>query len=186
MKFLIFGLGNIGKEYEKTRHNVGFDILDFIAEENQQIFESKRYANVAKFNFRGRQIFLIKPTTYMNLSGKCVRYWLQEENVDIQNSLIICDDISLDVGKLRIRTKGSDGGHNGLSDIIDTLGTQEFTRMRIGIGNNFPKGAQVDYVLGKMKEDERKVFETLLPKAYNAVKSFCFEGVQRAMNLYNN
>lgn len=185
MKYLIAGLGNIGKEYANTRHNIGFIILDALAEEEKIPFSSDRYADVARFKTRGKQFILIKPTTYMNLSGKAVSYWMQKENIPLENLLVVVDDLALDLGTIRIRPKGGDGGHNGLIDIISSLNTVDFTRLRFGIGSNFPKGFQVDYVLGKWTADEEKALQPKMKCAVDIIKSFGIHGLQNTMNLYN-
>jgi PTH1 family peptidyl-tRNA hydrolase len=185
MKYLIAGLGNIGEEYANTRHNIGFIVMDAIAQSTKAVFIPGRYADVAKARFKGRQLILIKPTTYVNLSGKSVRYWLNKEKILHENLLVIVDDIALPLGTLRMKSKGSDGGHNGLADIITHLESTEFPRLRMGIGDDFAKGYQVDYVLGKWTKKEEEI---LLPKivlAVEAVKSFVTTGVDRAMNEYN-
>jgi PTH1 family peptidyl-tRNA hydrolase len=185
MKYLIFGLGNIGTEYTHTRHNIGFMILDAFAEASNIVFEQKRYAYIAQKKIKGRQVILIKPTTYMNLSGKAVRYWMQKEKVPVENILVISDDVNLPTGKIRLRAKGSDGGHNGLKNIIELIGTQNFARLRYGIGNDFNKGQQVDYVLGEMTDEEKKIFSENLEKCLNIINAFVTIGIDRTMNLYN-
>jgi len=186
MKYLIVGLGNIGEEYAHTRHNIGFDILDAYARASNITFEDKRYAFVANCSLKGRAIFLIKPTTYMNLSGKAVNYWLQKENIPIENLLVIVDDIALPLGTIRIRPKGSDGGHNGLAHINQTLGHSNYARLRFGIGNNFPKGTQVNYVLGKWSDEEWKLIQPRLETAGEVINSFVLSGLERTMSAYNN
>jgi len=185
MKFLIVGLGNIGNEYVNTRHNIGFDVLDVLAEKEKISFTTERYADVAHFKTRGKQIFLIKPSTYMNLSGKAVNYWLQKENISIENLLIVVDDVALDLGAIRIKPKGGDGGHNGLTDIILTLNNDNFTRLRFGIGHDFPKGYQVNYVLGKWSNDEVSILKPRIDIATQAIKHFAMHGLQNTMNLFN-
>ena len=186
MKYLIAGLGNIGIEYSETRHNIGFIVLDALAKKIEIVFESKRYADKSEFRFKGRTFILIKPTTYMNLSGKAISYWLKKESIPDENLLVIADDIALPIGTIRLRKKGGAGGHNGLQDIIDNLGTDNFARLRMGAGNGFPIGHQIKYVLGEWDEEEKKV---LLPKidiAGEIIKSFGTIGVDRTMNAYNN
>lgn len=185
MKYLIAGLGNIGDEYTNTRHNIGFIIADALAQEGKTIFKSERLASVAKMKFKARTFVVIKPSTFMNLSGKAIKYWLDKEKIPIENLLIITDDLALSTGTLRLRAKGGDGGHNGLINIIETLGSQQFARLRIGIGSEYAKGYQVDYVLGKWTKIEE---ETIIPKVKTAieiVKSFTTIGISRAMNIYN-
>lgn len=185
MNFLIFGLGNIGEEYSKTRHNVGFMILDAYAKASNIAFSQDRYAFIAERRIKGRNITLVKPTTYMNLSGKAVRYWIQKKKATLENILVITDDINLPMGEIRIKPKGSDGGHNGLSNIIEVLGTQQFPRMRYGIGNDFPRGRQVDYVLGKFSDEDLKIFESQIELFPKIINSFVTIGLQRTMNQYN-
>jgi peptidyl-tRNA hydrolase, PTH1 family len=184
-KFLILGLGNVGDDYSGTRHNIGFEVLDYLAKKNNLAFELDRHAHVANYKFKGKILTLVKPTTYMNLSGKALNYWMQQENIALENIMVITDDLSLPVGKIRIRPKGSDGGHNGLKHIQETIKTQDYLRMRIGIGNEFGKGQQVDYVLGKWTDEEKKVLEKQIPMAHDAILAFATMGAERTMNLYN-
>jgi PTH1 family peptidyl-tRNA hydrolase len=191
-KFLIAGLGNIGGEYENTRHNIGFKIADALAlsclkeeEKKNKIFSDGRLASVAHVKFKGKQITVIKPTTYMNLSGKAVNYWQAQEKIEMENLLVIADDIALPFGSIRIKKKGSDGGHNGLTSIIETLGTEEFPRLRFGIGGDFQKGKQVDYVLGKWSAEEEKILEEKIAAAVEAIKIFMAAGIEKAMTGYN-
>lgn len=186
MKYLIVGLGNIGDEYANTRHNIGFIILDAIAKAFEVKFTLERHAFRSEAKFKGRTLVLIKPTTYMNLSGKALKYWMQKENIPIENVLIVVDDIALPTGALRLKSKGNDGGHNGLIHIIETLQTNEFPRFRIGIGNDFAKGFQVNYVLGKWTKDEEKIFMERIDIAVEMIKSFTAIGIDRTMNLFNN
>jgi peptidyl-tRNA hydrolase, PTH1 family len=186
MKYLIAGLGNIGAEYEDTRHNVGFKVLDRLMEKSEKAFIDGRHAFVGEYRFKGRILKLIKPTTYMNLSGKAINYWLQKEKIPIENLLVIADDIALPFGALRMRPKGGDAGHNGLIHIIDTLGTSQFTRLRFGIGNDFHPGGQVDYVLGKWEEHERAAIDERLDQAVKFIKGFVTVGVGRTMTDLNN
>ncbi len=186
MKYLIIGLGNIGDEYANTRHNVGFLVLDALAQELKSTFSVQRHAYQTEGRIKGRQLILIKPTTYMNLSGKAVKYWLEKENIPIENFLVVVDDIDLDVGVLRLRPKGSGGSHNGLNHIIETLGHTDFPRLRVGIGKDFAKGFQVDYVLGKWSKAEEKVMLEKIPMAVEMIRSFVLAGTQLTMNQYNN
>lgn len=185
MKYLIAGLGNIGTEYINTRHNIGFEILDAFAKASNISFSPTRYADSATLKFKGRTLVLIKPSTYMNLSGKAINYWLQKEKLTQQNMLVLVDDLSLPFGTIRIRAKGSDGGHNGLAHINQTLGTNKYPRLRFGIGNEFNFGKQVDYVLGKWDEVEQKTLAERIEKAQEAIKSFATIGLERTMNFYN-
>jgi PTH1 family peptidyl-tRNA hydrolase len=183
--FVIVGLGNIGEEYADTRHNMGFMALDALAKQKEISFNSNRYAYTAEFKHKGRLYILVKPTTYMNLSGKAVNYYVQEEKIPLSNLLVITDDISLPVGKIRIRKKGSDGGHNGLKHIQATLGTEEYTRLRIGVGNNFPKGKQADYVLAPFDEDELPDLIPTLERMPEIIINFGLLEIDKLMNLYN-
>lgn len=186
MKYLISGLGNIGDEYANTRHNIGFIVLDAIAGALNVTFSSGRYASVAKAKFKGRTLVLIKPSTYMNLSGKAVRYWLDSEKIPLENMLVISDDIDLDSGVLRMKPAGSGGSHNGLNHIIEILGTTNFPRLRFGIGSDFAKGYQVDYVLGRWNASEEELLKPKVLMAVEMVKSFVTIGIDRTMSLYNN
>lgn len=183
MKYLITGLGNIGYEYEHTRHNIGFEALDFLCQHLEGNWRNDHHGELAEVKHKGRTLILLKPNTYMNLSGKAVRYWLQKEKIPPENSLVICDDLNLVFGKQRLRAKGSDGGHNGLKNIQELLGTDAYPRLRIGIGNNFPKGRQVDFVLGKWSEDEKAELSRILNKTVETVKAFVTIGLERAMNV---
>lgn len=185
MKFLIVGLGNIGAEYHQTRHNIGFDVLDFIANEKSVSFANDRYADVATVSHRGKQLILIKPTTYMNLSGKAVNYWAQKEKIALENIIVITDDLSLPLGKIRIRMKGGAGGHNGLKNIEEVLKTENYNRLRFGIGSEFSKGQQVDFVLGKWLEEEKEAVGKTIKKSAEAILSIPSIGIERTMNLYN-
>ena len=185
MKFLIVGLGNIGDEYANTRHNIGFIIADALAGAGKATFKTERYADTAKMKYRGKVLVVIKPSTYMNLSGKAVRYWMQSEKIPIENILIITDDIALPLGTLRMRIKGGDGGHNGLMSIIEYLNTPNFARLRVGIDEDFARGSQVDYVLGKWTKAEEEVMIPKIEAAVDIVKSFIAVGVDRTMNLFN-
>jgi peptidyl-tRNA hydrolase, PTH1 family len=185
MKYLIAGLGNIGPEYELTRHNIGFLVLDRIADNHKINFTTQRLADKAEWKFKGKQIHLIKPNTYMNLSGKAIAYWLQELKIPKENLLVIVDDLALPFGTLRMRTKGSSAGHNGLKNIELILGGQEYTRLRFGIGNDFQKGQQVDFVLSNFSQQEFTDLPPLMDKAEEMVKSFCTIGAERTMNFFN-
>ncbi len=185
MNFLIACLGNIGEEYENTRHNIGFKIADELSISSNTVFSLERHAFVAQYRNRGKNVCVIKPTTYMNLSGKAVRYWMNELKVPPQNLLVVLDDLALPFGAVRIRAKGSDGGHNGLKDIDAVLGSGNYPRLRFGISNEFAKGKQVDYVLGKWTADEMKLLAERIKIACNGVNSFMFEGIDRAMTKYN-
>ena len=184
-KFLIVGLGNIGSKYHNTRHNIGFRILDFLAEQETFSFETAKLGDIATYKFKGRTFVLLKPSTFMNLSGKAVRYWLQKEKIPVENLLVITDDLNLPFGSLRLKTKGSDGGHNGLKDIQTQLNTTKYNRFRFGISGNFPKGRQVDYVLDKWNEEEEGQMNERLETSAELVKSFGTIGVERTMNFFN-
>ena len=184
-KYLIAGLGNPGAEYENTRHNIGFKVLDALAGASNISFSSERYASKAELKIKGRTLILIKPTTYMNLSGKAVRYWMEAENIPLENVLVITDDLAIPFGTLRMRTKGSDGGHNGLKDIIATLNNQHFARIRFGIGSDFSKGQQVDYVLGNWSEEEKSGLKDLVTRSTEMVTSFALAGPALTMNKFN-
>ena len=185
MAYLIVGLGNIGAEYANTRHNIGFIILDAFAKASNIVFESKRYGSVAMYRHKGKDFLFLKPSTYMNLSGRAVSYWLRQEKIPVENLLVISDDVALPLGALRMRKQGSAGGHNGLSDIITNLGTNNFARLRIGIGDNFPRGHQVDYVIGEWSEKEQNELPFISDKAAEAMISFAMAGVDRTMNMFN-
>ena len=185
MKYLIVGLGNIGHEYHETRHNIGFMVVDNLAKAAGATFKDGRYGFTTTLSIKGRQLLLLKPSTYMNLSGNAVRYWMQKENIGIENLLIVVDDLALPVGALRLKGKGSDAGHNGLKHIAATLGTQNYARLRFGIGNDFPKGAQVDYVLGHFSDEDWKILPERLDMAGEIVKSFCLAGIDITMNQFN-
>lgn len=186
MKYLIVGLGNPGAEYLETRHNIGFKVLDELASELCTNFSLDKAAFRAETKFKGRQLILIKPITYMNLSGKAVNYWLQTEKIPLSNLLVITDDIALPFGTLRLKGKGSDGGHNGLKDIQALLKTQEYARLRFGVGSDFSKGRQADYVLGEWKTEERKALPERIQTAASSAKSFVFDGLSMAMTNWNN
>lgn len=186
MKYLIAGLGNIGEEYRETRHNIGFMVLDALAKASNIIFSDKRYGAVANLSLKGRQVILLKPSTYMNLSGNAVRYWMQQEKIPLENVLIVVDDLALPLGTLRLKGKGSDAGHNGLKHIAATLGTQNYSRLRFGIGNDFPKGGQIDFVLGEFDDEAKKILPERIELADEIIKSFCLAGLNITMNQYNN
>ncbi|MDE6569373.1 MAG: aminoacyl-tRNA hydrolase [Alistipes sp.] len=185
MKYLIAGLGNIGAEYAETRHNIGFKVLDALAGASNTLFTTGRYGDLATLRHKGHSLLLLKPSTYMNLSGKAVRYWMEAERIAPENLLVISDDIALPFGTLRLRAKGSAGGHNGLKNIAELLGTEEFARMRFGVGGDFPRGHQVDYVLGEWTADERAALPERLKVFGDAVLSFATIGLARTMNEYN-
>jgi PTH1 family peptidyl-tRNA hydrolase len=185
MKFLITGLGNIGDEYADTRHNIGFIVADALACSLRCTFTTGRYASIARSSLKGRSLLIIKPATFMNLSGKAIRYWMKKEEVPLENILVIVDDIALPLGTLRLRKKGSDGGHNGLISIIEILETTEFARLRIGVGNDFAKGYQVDYVLSRWTKEEEKVLIPRIETAVELIKSFVLLGIEKTMNHYN-
>ena len=186
MKHLIVGLGNIGDEYRNTRHNTGFMILDAFAEASNISFTTLRYGDVGIGRVKNQQVVLLKPSTYMNLSGNAVRYWKDKENIEIDNILVLVDDIALPFGAIRIKPSGSDAGHNGLKNIAQMLGTANYPRLRFGIGNNFPRGCQIDYVLGHFSLDERTMLPTRIDKAAEAVRDCVLPGLQDAMCRYNN
>lgn len=185
MKYLIAGLGNIGPEYELTRHNIGFLVLDRIADNHKIEFTTQRLADKTELKFKGKQLHLIKPNTYMNLSGKAIAYWLQELKIPKENLLVIVDDLALPLGTLRMRTKGSSAGHNGLKNIEQLLGGQEYARLRFGIGNDFQKGQQVDFVLSNFTQEEFNLLPATMDRAEEMVKSFCTIGPERTMNFFN-
>jgi PTH1 family peptidyl-tRNA hydrolase len=184
-KFLIVGLGNIGDEYTHTRHNIGFDVLDHLAKESSVKFKSDRLADVAEIKYKGKTLVLVKPTTYMNLSGKAVNYWMQAEKIAVENTMVVVDDLALPFGKIRIGPKGSDGGHNGLRNIQEVLQTTVYPRMRFGISSEFGKGQQVDYVLGKWSKEEQTKLAERIQIAADAIKAFTFIGLERCMSTYN-
>jgi PTH1 family peptidyl-tRNA hydrolase len=184
-KFLIVGLGNIGAEYVNTRHNIGFKILDHFAKKESLLFQTAKLGDLAEFKIKGRTILLLKPNTYMNLSGKAVKYWMEKENIDKENILIITDDLNLSFGTIRIKSKGSDGGHNGLKSIQSLLNTTEYPRFRFGISDQFKKGQQVDYVLGEWNEDEKAKLSERLDKSAEIIQSFALAGLQNTMNEFN-
>ncbi|MDR6299931.1 aminoacyl-tRNA hydrolase [Mesonia maritima] len=184
-KFLVVGLGNIGPKYHNTRHNIGFKILDYLAEKETLTFETVKLGDRAEFKYKGRKFILLKPSTFMNLSGKAVNYWLTKEKIPLENLLIITDDLNLPFGTIRLKTKGSDGGHNGLKDIQQQLNTNKYNRFRFGISDEFSKGNQINYVLGEWSEDEKKQMPERLDKAIELIKSFGTAGVSNTMNNFN-
>jgi PTH1 family peptidyl-tRNA hydrolase len=187
MKYLIVGLGNIGPEYADTRHNIGFMILDALAKASNVVFDvNKRYGSIAEMKLKNRQLVLLKPSTYMNLSGNAVRYWMQMEKIEPENLLILVDDLALPFGTLRLKPKGSDAGHNGLKHIQEILGTTNYNRLRFGLGNDFPQGAQIDFVLSPFTEAEQKSLPERVEIAIEIIKSFCLSGVHNTMNQFNN
>ncbi len=185
MKYLIVGLGNIGDEYSDTRHNIGFTVLDAMAKASNTAFKDKRYGFVCSVKYKGRDFILLKPSTFMNLSGNAVRYWMNKENIPVENLLVIVDDIALPLGSFRMRPKGSDGGHNGLAHINTILATDQYTRIRFGIGNNFRRGSQVNYVLGTWDEDEKKILNERIPAVIEMIKSFGIAGTELTMTAFN-
>jgi PTH1 family peptidyl-tRNA hydrolase len=184
-KFLIVGLGNIGEAYHNTRHNVGFKIVDAVAEEYKVTFETEKLGDVASFRFKGRAFMLLKPSTFMNLSGKAVKYWMDKEKIAIENVLIITDDVHIDFGTIRVKSKGSAGGHNGLKDIQEKLNTQQYARFRFGVGGNYSKGRQADFVLGEWSKEETSLLIERLPIAAKIVTSFGTAGLANTMNTFN-
>ncbi len=193
-KFLIAGLGNIGEEYSFSRHNIGFEVADALTKSllreedktNTRLFTNDKLAMINHSRYKGKQLVIIKPTTYMNLSGKAVNYWMQAEKISLEHLLVITDDLALPFGTLRMKKKGSDGGHNGLNDIAETLNSTEYARLRFGIGSEFSKGKQVNYVLGHWNEEEKKTLDERIEKAVEMIKSFVAIGIDRTMTLFNN
>ncbi len=186
MKYLIAGLGNPGPEYEKTRHNIGFLVLDRLAADLGGTFKTDKFGQIAQVRAKNKILYLLKPDTYMNLSGKAVRYWLQQLDIPKENLLVVTDDLALPSGKLRLKTKGSDGGHNGLKNINELLQTQEYARLRFGVGNDFPKGKQVDYVLSGWRAEEWKLVEERIKLSAEAIQSFALAGPSSTMTKYNS
>lgn len=184
-KFLIVGLGNIGEEYKNTRHNIGFKILDHFAEQEDISFKTEKLGDLTSYRFKGRTFIFLKPSTYMNLSGKAVLYWLTKEKIPLENLLVITDDLNLPFGSIRLKTKGSDGGHNGLKDIQDKLQTTKYNRFRFGISDAFSKGRQIDYVLGEWSTEENQSLPERLNKSAELIKSFATAGVNNTMNSFN-
>ena len=185
MNYLIVGLGNIGVEYANTRHNMGFMVLDAWAQASNIVFESGRYGSTASISFKGRKFYLLKPSTYMNLSGKAVRYWMNELDIPVENLMVISDDLNLPFGPLRLRKGGSAGGHNGLTNINELIGTQDYARIRVGIGNDFGRGHQVDFVLGELSDEQKKQMEEISKRAIEGIKAWALMGADRAMNIVN-
>ena len=185
MKYLIAGLGNPGKEYENTRHNIGFKVLDALTEASNIVFSDERYGWITEYKFKSRTFILLKPSTFMNLSGKAVNYWLQKENIPLENLLVVVDDLALPMGTLRLRAKGSDAGHNGLKNITAVLGSQDYARLRIGIGDNFRQGQQIDYVLGEWDKKEKLELTALIDTSIEIIKGFGTIGVQQTMTFFN-
>ncbi|WNH08822.1 aminoacyl-tRNA hydrolase [Thalassobellus suaedae] len=184
-KYLIVGLGNIGEKYANTRHNIGFKILDYFAKEEDLTFETQKLGDVTTYKLKGRTFVFLKPNTYMNLSGKAVLYWLTKEKIPLENMLVITDDLNLPFGSIRVKIKGSDGGHNGLKDIQEKLNTTKYNRFRFGISDAFSKGKQIDYVLGEWTEEENKILKDRLDKSVALIKSFALAGVNNTMNSFN-
>ena len=185
MNYLVVGLGNIGAEYANTRHNMGFMVLDAWAQASNISFETGRYGSTATISFKGRKFHLLKPSTYMNLSGKAVRYWMNELKIPVENIIIISDDLNIPFGTLRLRKNGSAGGHNGLTNITELIGTQEYARIRVGIGNDFGKGQQVGFVLGELSKEEKEEMVNISKRVIDGVKAWATIGVDRAMNTVN-
>ncbi len=185
MNYLIVGLGNIGDEYADTRHNMGFRILDALAKASNIVFQDKRYGFVAETRLKNQNLILLKPSTYMNASGNAVRYWAGKKKIELERILIVSDDISLPFGTLRMKPGGSEGGHNGLRSITQCLGTNQYARLRFGVGSDFPRGAQVDWVLGSFGEEELKRMDERVQTACNMIATYCLAGIQTAMNQYN-
>ena len=185
MNYLVAGLGNIGAEYASTRHNSGFMVLDAWAQASNVSFRTERYGDMAEVSFKGRKFYLLKPSTYMNLSGNAVRYWMGKLKLPLENLIVVCDDINLPFGTVRMRKSGSDGGHNGLKDIENCLESTNWTRIRIGVGNNFSKGGQVDYVIGDFSDEEKKEMPEICDKVIEGIKNFSTNGPDRAMNFLN-
>lgn len=183
-KYLICGLGNPGDEYAGTRHNTGYMVLDAFAKASNIVFEDKRYGYIASTSIKGRKVILLKPTTFMNLSGNAVRYWLQKENIDQKRLLVVSDDVALPLGEFRLKANGSNGGHNGLGHIIQLIG-QDFARLRLGIGNDYPRGGQIDWVLGRYSEEELKTLQPAIDVAVEIIRSFVLQGIDETMNQYN-
>ena len=184
-KYLIVGLGNVGDTYTNTRHNIGFKILDEVAQEHKATFETLKLGDVANFRWKGRTFVLLKPSTFMNLSGKAVKYWMQQENIGIENILVVTDDVHIDFGSIRLKAKGSAGGHNGLKDIQEKLNTQEYARFRFGVGGTYSKGRQADFVLGQWSKEETSLLIERIPVAAKVISSFGTAGLNNTMNTFN-
>ena len=185
MNYLIVGLGNIGVEYANTRHNMGFMVLDAWAQASNIVFESGREGSLASVSFKGRKFYRLKPSTYMNLSGKAVRYWMNELDIPIENLMVVSDDLNIPFGTLRLRKGGSAGGHNGLTNINELIGTQDYARIRVGIGNDFGRGHQVDFVLGELSDEQKKQMESISARVIEGIKTWAMMGADRAMNVVN-
>ena len=185
MNYLVVGLGNIGAEYASTRHNMGFMVLDAWVQASDIVFHTERYGDIAEINFKGRKFTLLKPSTYMNLSGNAVRYWMQKLKLPIENILVICDDLNLPFGTLRMRKSGSPGGHNGLKNIEELLGSRDYARIRIGIGNEFAKGTQIDFVIGELTDNQKDLMPQICKKTIEGIKAFATIGPDRTMNFFN-
>jgi len=185
MKYIIAGLGNIGADYDGTRHNIGFDVVDHLAEQHSGAWKSESLGSIAQIKYKGRTLLLLKPSTYMNRSGKSIRYWLQKHKVPVEKCLVIVDDLNLDLGMRRLRAKGSDGGHNGLRDIQEQLGSSSYPRLRLGIGSDYRKGQQVDFVLGKWEDDEMKDVDAMISAAAKCTLDFCTMEYKHAMSACN-
>ncbi|MBQ0144355.1 MAG: aminoacyl-tRNA hydrolase [Bacteroidales bacterium] len=185
MNYLVAGLGNIGAEYARTRHNMGFMVLDAWAQASNAVFKTERYGDVAQVSFKGRNFYLLKPSTYMNLSGNAVRYWVNKLDLPLENLIVVCDDLNLPFGTLRMRKNGSDGGHNGLKDIQECLETTSWARIRVGIGNDFARGHQVDFVIGELSEEEFQQMPEICKRVIDGIKNFSTIGPDRAMNFLN-
>ena len=186
MKYLIVGLGNIGPDYHNTRHNIGFDVLDSFVKDSKFPFEVQRYGEVSEYKFKGRKLILLKPSTFMNLSGNAINYWLQKEKIPLENLMVIVDDLALPFGNLKLKPKGGDAGHNGLKHINEIIGHQKYNRLRFGIGNEFLRGQQVDFVLGKWSNEEKEALEKPINICHQIIKSFCTVGIGRTMNQFNS
>ncbi len=183
-KYLIVGLGNVGEEYEGTRHNAGFMVVDTLVGD-QSLFQSKRYGDIAHIKLKNKELVILKPSTFMNLSGNAVRYWMKEEGIPFERLLVVVDELALPFGTLRLKAKGSAGGHNGLKHIETTLGTSTYARLRVGIGNDYPRGGQIDYVLGQFDDDQRQQLPFICKEGVEIIHSFCLSGIDRTMNIYN-
>ncbi len=186
MNYLVVGLGNIGAEYVNTRHNMGFIVLDAWAQASNTVFSSDRYGSITEVGFRGHKLLLLKPSTYMNLSGKAVRYWMQEKKIPLERVIVICDDLNIPFGTVRMRTSGSAGGHNGLKNIEELVGSAAYTRIRLGIGNEYARGGQIDFVLGRLSDEELKQMDEISVKVIEGIKTFVTQGAGKAMTTLNS
>jgi PTH1 family peptidyl-tRNA hydrolase len=186
MKYLIVGLGNIGPKYDNTRHNIGFDVVDELAKKHDTSFKTDKLGDVAEFKFKGRSFYLLKPNTFMNLSGKAVRYWKEKLKLNNENIMVVVDDLALPLGSIRIRKKGSDAGHNGLKNINELLGGNKYPRLRFGIGNDFSKGKQINFVLGEWKSEEESTVNEMIEKSCQAIEAYASIGIDRTMNQFNS